>query len=221
MSEEWFVFQTYALANHTAVQANDQAVEITSLQLQVDAFLSPVGAITLFAGQANSIPSGWLLCNGSQYSSTQYAELYAVIGIIYGGTVDNFIIPDLRNKFPIGGDSNVLGTTGGSNSITIAVDQLPIHNHTLTNSTAVVMSADSGHSHDVTAVPSRGFHCLDGGTQWMPNQEGSITTTTSVANITSTISGYTDNTGGNASIPITPPFIALNYIICYTKTPPS
>lgn len=55
----------------------------------------PVGAITAFT--ANSIPSGWLLCDGSTFDETLYPALF----IALGGNV----LPDLRNRFLEGGDS--------------------------------------------------------------------------------------------------------------------
>jgi microcystin-dependent protein len=225
MSEEWFVFQTYALANQTSVLAEDTSVqveqqsqEIQSLQSQVDGFLSPVGAVTLYAGQANNLPAGWLLCDGSLYSSTSYAELFSVIGITYGSAPDQFAVPDLRNKFSLGANTSNIGTTGGSSSITLTTDQLPSHSHTLTNGVASVSSVDAGHTHSVTAVNGRSFNGIAGSNQWIPNQESPTTTSTSYASITSTITGSTDGTGSGAVVDVTPPYLALNYIICYTKS---
>lgn len=42
----------------------------------------PIGTIIPFAG--NSVPQGYLLCDGSAISRTDYASLFAVIGTIYG-----------------------------------------------------------------------------------------------------------------------------------------
>lgn len=42
----------------------------------------PVGSITAYAGKFT--PSGWLLCDGSSVSRTDYPELYATIGTTYG-----------------------------------------------------------------------------------------------------------------------------------------
>lgn len=42
----------------------------------------PIGSVTAYAGRF--APSGWLLCDGSSVSRTDYAELYAVIGTTYG-----------------------------------------------------------------------------------------------------------------------------------------
>lgn len=55
----------------------------------------PVGAITAFT--ANTIPSGWLLCDGSTFDETLYPSLF----IALGGNV----LPDLRNRFLEGADS--------------------------------------------------------------------------------------------------------------------
>lgn len=58
-----------------------------------------VGSVQAFAG--NTLPTGWLLCDGSAVSRTDYADLYAVIGTTYGagdGT-DTFNLPNLTDKF--------------------------------------------------------------------------------------------------------------------------
>ena len=61
--------------------------------------LLPVGIVQAFAG--TTIPSGWLLCDGSAVSRTDYAALYAVIGTTYGAGNGSttFNLPNLTNKF--------------------------------------------------------------------------------------------------------------------------
>ena len=74
--------------------------------------LVPTGVILPFSGTAGSIPSGYLLCNGASISRTLYANLYAVTGTKYGigdGST-TFNIPDLRDKYIIGANTNPLGT---------------------------------------------------------------------------------------------------------------
>ena len=61
----------------------------------------PAGIIIPFAGPAENIPEGWLLCDGSAISRSEYANLYKAIGVCWG-TGDNtttFNLPDLRGMF--------------------------------------------------------------------------------------------------------------------------
>ncbi|MCP4137860.1 MAG: hypothetical protein GY754_43260 [bacterium] len=78
--------------------------EINQLKLTKGA-LSPTGTIVPFAGA--TVPSGWLLCNGSEISRDTYTDLFAAIGAAWGsgnGT-STFNIPDLRGRFLRGVDS--------------------------------------------------------------------------------------------------------------------
>ncbi len=62
----------------------------------------PAGAICYFAQK--SIPSGWLLCNGSNVSRTTYARLFAAIGTSWGSGDGRttFKLPNLHAKFAQG-----------------------------------------------------------------------------------------------------------------------
>ena len=78
----------------------------------------PVGCVQAYAGQTT--PQGWLLCDGSAISRTQYSRLFGVIGTSYGagdGT-DTFNLPNLVDKFIQG--NSVAGTehTAGLPNIT-------------------------------------------------------------------------------------------------------
>lgn len=60
---------------------------------------SPVGQVISRA--ANTVPAGYLLCDGSAVSRTTYAVLFALIGVTHGsgnGTT-TFNIPDYRGAF--------------------------------------------------------------------------------------------------------------------------
>lgn len=66
----------------------------------------PAGAVLPFAG--NTVPKGWLLCNGQAVSRTDYDELFEVIGTTYG-TGDGsttFNLPNLVDKFVEGGSTS-------------------------------------------------------------------------------------------------------------------
>jgi len=79
--------------------------------------VNPPGMIATFAGAA--APTGWLLCDGTQYAQTAYANLFAAIGSAWntgGETTGNFRVPDLRGMFLRGTGSNgvISGATGPS-----------------------------------------------------------------------------------------------------------
>lgn len=59
----------------------------------------PTGAICFFATTA--IPPGWLLCNGSNVSRTEYAVLFAAIGTKFGAGdgKTTFTLPNLDDRF--------------------------------------------------------------------------------------------------------------------------
>ena len=70
----------------------------------------PTGSIQPYAGA--SIPAGWLLCDGSAVSRTDYAALFAAIGTLYG-TGDGsttFNLPDFTDKTFWGGTAAQAGT---------------------------------------------------------------------------------------------------------------
>ena len=70
----------------------------------------PTGSIQPYAGA--SIPSGWLLCDGSAVSRTTYSDLFSVISTVYG-TGDGsttFNLPDFTDKTFWGGTAVQAGT---------------------------------------------------------------------------------------------------------------
>jgi len=67
----------------------------------------PTGGIIMWSGA--SVPGGWSLCDGT--NST----------------------PDLRDRFIVSsGSVYSIGDTGGANSVTLTVDQIPAHTHAIT-----------------------------------------------------------------------------------------
>ncbi len=95
-----------------------------------------VGQIMLFAG--NFVPVGYVACDGSLLSIQDYNSLFTLIGTTYGGDGSTtFAVPDLRNRVPVGVGTGPgltprdLGETGGSAAVTLTVDNLPAHNHSL------------------------------------------------------------------------------------------
>lgn len=71
----------------------------------------PSGFIMSFGGK--TVPSGWLPCDGSAVSRTQYADLFAAIGTSWGDGDGSttFNVPDLRDRVIQGAKTfNEVGT---------------------------------------------------------------------------------------------------------------
>lgn len=69
------------------------------------------GEIKMWAG--DSIPDGWLLCDGSEVSKTDYPYLYEAIGDLWGtpSSSSNFKLPNLTGRVPVGYNSADTDTT--------------------------------------------------------------------------------------------------------------
>jgi microcystin-dependent protein len=86
----------------------------------------------------NFAPNGWALCNGQLLPISQNTALFSLLGTYYGGDgVSTFALPDLRGRVPIsagqgpGLQSYQLGESGGAETATLQVPQLPPHNHSV------------------------------------------------------------------------------------------
>ncbi len=99
-----------------------------------------IGQIAVVA--FNYAPQGWAKCEGQLLPIAQNQALFALLGTTYGGDgVTTFALPDLRGRVPMG-DGNgpgltprVLGEKSGSETNTLTIAQMPMHNHTVNAST--------------------------------------------------------------------------------------
>jgi len=114
-------------------------------------FRNPPGMMVPFAGTADKIPAGWLLCDGTEYVTTDHPDLFEAIGKTWGGrqevagevTVDYFNVPDMRGMFLRGANN---GRTDGfadpnagtrvdglgassEDAGTLQTDSIPLHRH--------------------------------------------------------------------------------------------
>jgi microcystin-dependent protein len=84
----------------------------------------------------NFAPNGWAFCDGALLAISQFDALFNLIGTTYGGDgQQTFALPDLRGRVPVGIgqgaglSSYVIGQSGGVESVTLNVNQLPSHQH--------------------------------------------------------------------------------------------
>ena len=77
----------------------------------------PTGTIMPFPNaQSDSIPDGWMLCDGSEINRGTYGNLYSLLGDTYGSGdgANTFNIPDLQEWFIKGVDSTSMSTDAGT-----------------------------------------------------------------------------------------------------------
>lgn len=126
------------------VAHNDDGTLITPAPAQISDLGLAIGTVVPYAGA--SVPTGWLLCDGTAYSRSTYSSLFGVIGTTFGNGdgATTFNVPNFQQKFPLGvaasGTGNALGATGGSIDHTHTG---AAHTHTIT-STSVPVAIDAG-----------------------------------------------------------------------------
>lgn len=96
-----------------------------------------VGEIRMFAG--NFAPAGWMFCEGQLLPISEYETIFNLIGTTYGGDGQStFALPDLRGRIPLHfGNGFTLAETGGVETVTLTVSQIPAHTHPLLATTSL------------------------------------------------------------------------------------
>jgi microcystin-dependent protein len=153
----------------------------------------PTGSLMMWP--TASAPTGYLLCNGSAVSRTNFAALFAIIGTTFG-VGDNsttFNLPNYTNRLPVGaGGLYAAAATGGSKDSVVVS-----HTHTAS-------VTDPGHSHQTgSTTTDTGF-------------SGARSTGTSgVATSTATtgISVGISTTGSSGTDANMPPYLSIFFII--------
>jgi microcystin-dependent protein len=165
--------------------------------------------IRMFAG--NFAPRDWAFCNGSLQSIAQNSALFALLGTTYGGDGQTtFALPDFRGRIALGTGNGPglqavnLGDLAGSPGVTLTLNNLPFHNHTVTGT--VTMQANQGVDGQTDDPTSR----LLSGASIYTNFNNDLA---SMAPITvgPIQSGFA---GGNQPFTNKSPYIGMNYIIC-------
>lgn len=105
-SENQFLKKTDKIDAYTKRESNDKFALKTEL---TDGL--PIGAYLSYPSQ-KTIPAGFLIADGRSLKKAEYTELFDVIGYTYGGSGDNFNLPNFTDgKFmrSIGGNAAALG----------------------------------------------------------------------------------------------------------------
>ena len=181
-------------------------------------------------------PENYLLCNGQSLPVANYQNLYNVIGNTYGGDTINFNLPNFQSAFPIGangqnalncpvsnfatgnnqaGANNTFSPScffgGSSSSVPPILDKVPEHNHTIT---------DEGHFHTtqigeviypLLLPPPNSYSCV------LPRETSTTTynETGIIINNTGSNIQSIDSVSGLNGVNISPPYLAVNFYICY------
>lgn len=187
---------------------------------------SMVGPKPAFAGGAdpflgeidlvpyNFAPQGWAFCEGQILPISQNTALFSLIGNTYGGDgINTFALPDLRGRLPIGvgqgpGLSNyALGQQGGTETVTITNNNMPMHTHPINAIT----------SPGTTATPGSNVNLAQPST---PDRQEIDIYASGTAN-TQLSNNSTSLSGGGQPISIQQPYLGLHYIIALQGIFPS
>tara|TARA_B110000977_G_scaffold31714_1_gene42058 strand:- start:2557 stop:3285 length:729 start_codon:yes stop_codon:yes gene_type:complete len=191
-------------ASHTELNALDgvtaSATEINKLDgltastAQLNTLASgggiiPTGGIIMWSGAVSAIPTGWVLCNGS--NST----------------------PDLRNRFVVGaGSTYAVNATGGTDSVSLSTANLPAHSHSFSGTGTT--NTTGAHSHSSGWYGPRG---ADGHVAVFATSDSNYPSVNTGSagdhSHTVSVSGTTNNTGSGSSHENRPPYYALAYIM--------
>lgn len=150
------------------------------------------GQILAYGG--GSVPTGYLECDGTQYATTTYPDLFSVIGYTYGGSGANFNVPDFRGRSLLGEGTGggltarARGDTAGQEAIT----DVPAHDH------AVAIPCHSTTGVDTTPVDAYPA----------PSVEDEYAFT-----FDDTMASFDSGSTGNASVNTMPPFGVVKYLI--------
>jgi len=199
----------------------------------------PVGTILPFAGIA--VPTGYLLCDGSEVLIATYSDLYSVIGYSYKapGLLDglgSFGLPDLRGRFALGADNmnnymTVPSKDGSGNQVSTSLDlngNPSLIAHRVNEITATVIGQGNTYATESKTLASSNLpdhtHSLNDGTSqfYAVNTPGEASDRNAIPNKgTSGDSGTgsgilnTGSVNGTTGTPVNimNPYQTINYII--------
>ncbi|KYR00684.1 hypothetical protein DLAC_02723 [Tieghemostelium lacteum] len=196
--------------------------QMTSLSVPLDIYTSnrPPALMhqgvpgTIVSLACDQIPFGFLPCDGSAVSKSDYKVLYTLIGDTYGKCqdIEKFLLPNLMDRSVIGSSAKFpFRSIGGKGTVKLSVDELPSHSHT--------MSEAGKHTHKIRqefgAHPDRDNNPNAGKYSQITNNKGYAqiniddNQVSSDGQHTHTINA----TGGGKEFSIQNPYISLKFVI--------
>ena len=182
----------------------------------VDNTILETGTIIMHAS-LNNPPTGgngYYLCDGSEKNITTDAALFAVIGYTYGRNGDNFNLPNLLGKFPVGPTTSsemryLSNLTGGvtSGDVTLTTSNLPPHTHTATSTTNITITNTTQFVYNATDADFNNGNATVVAPLIFKNIRDTITLTTNITHVIG------NGPGTSSSFSITPPYTVVAYYI--------
>lgn len=150
----------------------------------------------------NFAPVDWAFCNGEIMAISQNETLFNLIGTTYGGDGQTtFALPNLQSRVPVHvGPGFIQAQTGGEETVTLNLNQIPAHTHT--------PEANSGGG--TSNNPANNFWANWTGRQYSDQPPGSLMNEAAI--------GFS---GGSQPHENRPPFLAVNFIIALFGVYPS
>jgi microcystin-dependent protein len=93
-----------------------------------------------------TLPDNCLLLDGSTHAREDYPQLYAVLDGVFIVDADNFFLPDMRSRIPVGAGTGTglsaytVNEQGGSETETLSEAQMPSHFHTTNMTTGLAVA---------------------------------------------------------------------------------
>lgn len=133
------------------------ALALLLLPISVPAQDDMLGEIRIFAG--TFCPRGWMDTDGSLLPIKKFPSLYSLLRNNFGGDGNTtFALPDLRGRVAVGAGTGpglspyTLGQSGGSEQVTLGINEMPDHAH------SVSISENVGDGSSSLASGAKGDH---------------------------------------------------------------